>query len=104
MQSIQTELKKTMQQYSVTPKDPTCSIWLRSQLSALLEHHMAYKCPILHYGTVLYRYGGDLIHALSVSLGQAKMQSSSHNRKTLVKHLLRRVQNLMQSVMLQLRP
>ena len=51
------------------------SSWLRTQLSLLLEHHMAYRCPVKRYGTVLYRYGGDLVHALSVSLGQARNRS-----------------------------
>ena len=32
--------------------------WLRSQLSSLLEHHMAYRCSVPKYGTLLYRYGG----------------------------------------------
>ena len=26
--------------------------WLRSQLSSLLEHHMAYRCSVKRYGTV----------------------------------------------------
>lgn len=46
--------------------------WLRSQISSLLEHHMAYCCSVKRYGTLLYRYGGDLLHALSVSLGQTR--------------------------------
>ena len=49
--------------------------WLRSHLSSLLEHHMAYRCSVKRYGTVLYRYGGDLVHALNVSLGQARNQT-----------------------------
>ena len=36
--------------------------WLRSQLSSLLEHHLAYKCSVKRYGTMLYCYGGDLLH------------------------------------------
>ena len=48
--------------------------WLRSQLSSLLEHHMAYQCSVKRNGTVLYRYGGDLLYALNVSLGQARNQ------------------------------
>ena len=48
------------------------SNWLRSQLSSLLEHHMAYQCKVKRNGTVLYRYGGDLMHALSFSLSQAR--------------------------------
>ena len=47
--------------------------WLRSQLSSILEHHMAYRCSVKRYGTLLYRYGGDLLHALNVSLGQARL-------------------------------
>ena len=48
--------------------------WLRSSLSSLLQHHMAYKCSIPKYGTLIYRYGGDLIHSLTIALGQ-----SNHN-------------------------
>jgi len=44
--------------------------WLRSSLSSLLQHHMAYRCSIPKYGTLVYRYGGDLVHALTVALGQ----------------------------------
>ena len=51
------------------------SSWLRSQLPSLFEYHIAYRCPVKKYGTVLYQYGGDLLHALSVSLGQARHQS-----------------------------
>ena len=50
-------------------------IWLRSQLSSLLDHHMAYRCCIKKYGTLLYRHGGDLVHALNVSLGQLRFQN-----------------------------
>ena len=51
--------------------------WLRSQLSSLLEHHLAYKCSVKRYGTVLYRYGGDLLHALNVSLGSSRIQTAN---------------------------
>ena len=52
----------------------TCN-WLQSQLSSLLNHHMAYRCCVKKYGTVLYRHGGDLVHALNVCLGQARSQN-----------------------------
>jgi len=42
--------------------------WLRSSLLSLLQHHMAYSIP--KYGTLVYCYGGDLVHALTVALGQ----------------------------------
>ena len=51
------------------------STWLRSQLSSLLNHHMAYRCCVKKYGTVLYRHGGDLVHALNACLGQAQSQN-----------------------------
>ena len=53
--------------------------WLRSQLSFLLEHHLAFRCSVKRYGTVLYRYGGDLLHALNVSLGSSRAQTSTCN-------------------------
>ena len=46
--------------------------WLRSQLSSLLDHHIAYRCCVKKYGTLLYRHGGDLVHALNAALGQTK--------------------------------
>ena len=42
--------------------------WLLSQMPVYLQQHMAYQCSVKWYGTVLYRYGGDLLHALNVSL------------------------------------
>lgn len=51
------------------------SNWLLSELSAILEYHMAYRCSVRRYGTVLYRYGGDLLHALNVSLGQSRTKN-----------------------------
>ena len=51
--------------------------WLRSQLSSLPLHHMAYKCTVKRYGTVLYRHIGDLVHALNVSLGQVRTQTNT---------------------------
>ena len=56
------------------------SSWLRSQLSSLLDHHMAYRCCVKKYGTLLYRHGGDILHALNVSLGQMRHQSHQSNR------------------------
>jgi hypothetical protein len=52
--------------------------WIRIQLSSLLEHHLAYRCPVKRFGTVLYRHGGDLVHALSMSLGQ----NGTHTSRT----------------------
>lgn len=51
--------------------------WLRSQLSSLLQHQMAYRCSVRRYGTVLYRHNGDVVHALNVSLGQIRTQDVS---------------------------
>ena len=50
--------------------------WLRNQLSSMLDYHMAYTCSIKKYGTVLYRYEGNLLCALNVALGQQRRASS----------------------------
>ena len=42
---------------------------------------MAYRCSVKKYGTVLYRYGGDLLHALNVTLGQMRHQSHQPHHK-----------------------
>ena len=44
--------------------------WLTSQLSSILEPHMAYQCSVKSCCTVLYRYGVGLFYALNVALGQ----------------------------------
>lgn len=63
------ELMRINEQYGITiNQDHPSPTWLRSQVSSLLEHHMAYRCVVKRYGTLLYRYGGDLVAALSVSL------------------------------------
>ena len=55
-----------------------CHPLLRSQLSSLLDHHMAYQCNVKKYGTVLYRYSGDLLHALNVTLAPQPSLPPSH--------------------------
>ena len=49
--------------------------WLRSQLSLTLENHMSYRMCIKRYGTLIYRSGGDLLHALTVSLGHNRSKT-----------------------------
>ena len=51
--------------------------WLRNILSSFLQHHMTYRCAIPKYGTLIYRYGGDLVRSLTVALGQAQPTSLS---------------------------
>ena len=70
----------TMSQSIVGLNTTVSSNWLLSELSAILEHHMAYRCSVRRYGTVLYRYGGDLLHALNVSLGQSR-STKNHPEK-----------------------
>ena len=68
--------------------------WLPSQLSALLEQHMSYRCSVKKYGAVLYRYGGDLLHALNVSLGQSRSKSRSESKSDATQQHARFQQNL----------
>ena len=61
--------------------------WLHSQLSALLDYHLAIKCSIKKFGTVLYRYQGDLLHALNVALaiketGKCHLEGWSKHKMT----------------------
>ena len=78
--TFKSELDSVIRQCEVNTEgqDIPTSTWLRSSLSSLLKHHMAYKCTIPKYGTLIYRYGGDLIHALTVALGQGH-QSNMHS-------------------------
>ena len=67
-------LKEVTQQCNIESDivDTITPTWLRSQLSSILQPHMAYQCSVKKCGTVLYRYGGDLLHALNVALGQVR--------------------------------
>ena len=65
--------------------------WLRSSLSSLLQHHMAYKCTVPKYGTLIYRYRGDLVHALTVALGQGNHTNTPFGGSVRLKILLNRL-------------
>ena len=67
-ETFKVKLSDVSKELNITMSDIPNSIWLRSELSNKLEHHMAYKCSVMRIGTVLYRYGGDIFHALSVAL------------------------------------
>ena len=54
--------------------------WLRSQLSCVLKQHIAFFCKIKKYGTVLYRYGGDIFLSLNVALGQLRLNQQLYQR------------------------
>ena len=67
--TFKVELDSIARHYVLCTEDNMPSpTWLRSSLSSLFQHHMAYRCSISKYGTLLYRYGGDLVHALTVAL------------------------------------
>lgn len=68
-----TKLKELAQEFKIDVQAE--SITATCKLSSILEPHMAYKCSVKKYGTILYRYGGDLLHALNVALGQVRNQS-----------------------------
>ena len=56
----------------VTDEDSTTTRttrWLLRQLEKALGHHLKSACKHRKYGTILYRAGGDLLHALSSALG-----------------------------------
>ena len=61
-------------QYTDTNKIITVEAQDGSEASYHL-HHMAYRCSVKRTGTVLYRYGGDLFYALTVSLGEARTRN-----------------------------
>ena len=83
--SFTKKLKQVTQLCNITVgtsdmRNAATPVWLRNHLSSLLDHHMAYRCCIKKYGTLLYRHGGDLVYALNVSLGQMRnlMRQSDH--------------------------
>ena len=47
--------------------------WLLQQLEEAIGHHLKSACKHRKYGTILYRAGGDLLHALSSALGSTYM-------------------------------
>ena len=55
----------------------------RNYLSATLEHHMAYRCYAKKYGTILYRYGGDLTFTLNKLLSKCRQEKEKPFQQTL---------------------
>ena len=48
--------------------------------SCVLKQHLAFICKIKKYGTVLYRYGGDIFLSLNAALGQLRLNQQLHQR------------------------
>ena len=55
--------------FSKSTANSFTSWWLLSQLSRKLHPHIAFACRCRKIGTVIYRQGGDLLYALTYSLG-----------------------------------
>lgn len=58
--------------YKISPSHKLSKALLRNHLSAILEPHMAYRCYAKKYGTILYRYGGDLAFTVNKLLSQSR--------------------------------
>ena len=76
-ENFQVKPSEVTTKMNISMRETPTSIWLRSELSTKLEHHLAYKCSVMRLGTVLYRYDGDIFHAFSVALGQARNRDTS---------------------------
>lgn len=76
-------------------QDFPSNAWVRNSLSSLLKHHMAYRCTIRKYGTLLYRQEGDLVHALTVALGQGNttLQSIDDNATCMLTKVCENINN-----------
>ena len=85
IERLTTVIENSTSGFSTTKQDHPSQSWLRSYLSSLLEHHMTYKCSVRKYGTLLYRYGGDLVPALTASLakstGTDNLEDERHREK-----------------------
>lgn len=55
--------------FSKSTANSFTSRWLLSQLSRKLHPHIAFACRCRKIGAVIYRQGGDLLYALTYSLG-----------------------------------
>ena len=61
---------------------------------------MAYKCTVPNYGTLIYRYGGDLVHALTVALWQGNhtnTPSHSIDDDALLTHVCQNINSKLQA-------
>ena len=62
------------------------SRWLLQQIIMYLGPHLCYKCVHRKFGTILYRKGGDLLHALSWALASQAKESEVFLKPSLDQH------------------
>ena len=53
-------------------KTTVTSLWVLSNLTSALQHHLAYSCKTRKYGTLLYRPNTDLVPLLQQSLSKLR--------------------------------
>ena len=58
--------------------------WLLRQLEEAIGHHLKSACKHRKYGTILYRAGGDLLHALSSALGSTCKCTSTDDQSIIL--------------------
>ncbi len=52
------------------------SRWVLSSLTATLQYHIAYKCTVRKYGTLIYRPNTDLLPVLTQALWRVRSHTS----------------------------
>ena len=77
--SFLNKLKQVIQVHHITTGsseigNTVTSNWFWSKPPSLLDHHLAYRCCVKKHGTLLYRHGGVLLHALNITLDQTRHQ------------------------------
>ncbi len=55
------------------------SRWILSDLTANLQHHIAYSCKVRKYGTLVYRPNADLLSLLSKEVWKLRNSNSSQD-------------------------
>ena len=66
---LSTVYNQFIRTFSKSTANSFTSRWFLSQLSRKLHPHIAFACRCHKIGTVIYRQGGDILYALTYSLG-----------------------------------
>ena len=75
--SYASELSKYLHEDNINISKLVTSAYILSNLTATLQHHIAYTCTVKKYGTLIYRPNADLRPALAQALWQIRTSSET---------------------------
>ena len=73
------EIHATIDLQIAQAKTKITSLWVLSNLTSALQHHLVHACKARRYGTLLYRSNTDLVLLLQQSLSKLRQHEKKHS-------------------------